>query len=227
MSKDFIPRKQEAFADLAERVIVVISENLTKFGLDEKTPDGKWFREVLMKLYTVFASAFKDWKDLNKRTVVITETLKIARKEFEPLFRQLAGMLKRSPLVSDADLVSMGLPPRHEGGNKPAPVAKDAPWYHAVSTRPRSIEIEYGNQETGKHGKPPGQHGVECCWLAVDTPRVVHLRELTHSNFDTRTPLVLDIDDEQRGWTVYYAMRWENTRGEKGPFGLIESVIVS
>jgi hypothetical protein len=225
--KDFIPKKQEAFANLASRTLTVIVEDPPHFGLDDKTPDGKWFQEVLLKSHGVFSGAFNAWRDKSKRTLVISEKLKTAREEFEPLFRQLAGMLKRSPLVSDADLVSMGLPTRHEGGKKPAPVATEAPWYHAISRRPRSVDVEYGNQETGKHGKPDGQHGAECRWMIIDTPRVVHLRELTNSNFDTRTPLVLEFEDEQRGWTVYYAMRWENTRGEKGPFGLIESVIVS
>jgi hypothetical protein len=49
---------------------------------------------------------------------------------------------------------------------------------------------------------------------------------LTHSAFDTRSPLKLQFENDLRGKTLYFAMRWENTRGEKGPWSPIMSVII-
>lgn len=36
----------------------------------------------------------------------------------------------------------------------------------------------------------------------------------------------LTFDENQRGKTVYFALRWENTRGEKGPWSQIVSSII-
>jgi hypothetical protein len=225
--KDIVPSKQESFADLAQQVITVISAHLAEFGLGENTPTGKWYHETALKSYTRYLGAYINWREIRNRTLVLTELLRTARDEFEPLFRLLVKILRSCPQVTNAHLVDMGLPTRHEGTRKPAAVAIDAPWYRASSPHPRRVEIEYGNLENGKRGKPAGQHCVTCYWMITDTPRVVHLKDLTRSNRDTRPPLVLELEDEERGWTLYYAMCWENTRGDQGPCGLIESVIVS
>jgi hypothetical protein len=54
----------------------------------------------------------------------------------------------------------------------------------------------------------------------------VHINDLTNSSFDTHTPLTLEFADEDRGKVLYFALRWENTRGEKGPFGAIMNAII-
>jgi hypothetical protein len=48
----------------------------------------------------------------------------------------------------------------------------------------------------------------------------------THSVFDTRTPMKLVFSGEQRGKSLYFAMRWENNMGEKGLWNDIISTII-
>jgi hypothetical protein len=52
------------------------------------------------------------------------------------------------------------------------------------------------------------------------------VEDLIHSAFDTRSPFTLSFDENQRGKTVYFCLRWENTRGEKGPWSEIVSGII-
>ena len=47
-----------------------------------------------------------------------------------------------------------------------------------------------------------------------------------HSEFDTASPFTLNFQGHERGKTVYFCLRWENTVGEKGPWGEIYSAIV-
>jgi peptide methionine sulfoxide reductase MsrA len=61
--------------------------------------------------------------------------------------------------------------------------------------------------------------------VIADT-KPVHIKEVTRSYFDTHTPLVIEFDEEDRGKTFWYAVRWENTRGEKGPWSEIMSAII-
>jgi hypothetical protein len=49
---------------------------------------------------------------------------------------------------------------------------------------------------------------------------------LIHSEFDTASPFTLNFQGHERGKTVYFCLRWENTVGEKGPWGEIYSAIV-
>jgi hypothetical protein len=66
---------------------------------------------------------------------------------------------------------------------------------------------------------------VEIGWTQSDTP-ITRWDELTHSNVDTNSPFTLSFENDQRGKTVYFALRWENTRGEKGPWSGIASAII-
>jgi hypothetical protein len=66
---------------------------------------------------------------------------------------------------------------------------------------------------------------MELAWAILPAP-TVDWKELIHSSFDTHTPLRLTFDGTERGKTVYFALRWENTRGEKGPWSEIMSAII-
>jgi hypothetical protein len=225
MHEDWIPGGHVPFKIKWENFLTTFLTLRASIGFSEKTPDGIWFDETVLPPSAAFSSAFAAWVDESTRSKSDTARLEHARAVLEPLFRELAGLLKRSPLVTDDQLVLLGLPPRHKGGNKPAPVARTYPWCRVTAPRLRCLSIEYGNTETGRKGKPAGQHGVECRWGFSDTP-VIDVDDLHNSAFDTRTPLELEFQGHDRGRTVYLALRWENTRGDKGPFGPIISEMV-
>jgi hypothetical protein len=194
-------------------------------GFGDSTLEGKWFTREVLAGAGDFSEAYDPWLDVSRRSRADSARLKQARARFESLFRELVGMLKRSPLVSDSALVDMGLPPRYKGNGKPAPVALAAPWYHVAIPRIRCVAVRYGDAATGLKGKPRGQHGVECRWAFSDTP-VVDVEDLGRSMFDTRAPLLFEFAGHDRGRVFYFSLRWENTRGEKGPFGPILSAMV-
>jgi hypothetical protein len=134
-------------------------------------------------------------------------------------------MLKQSLLVTNLDLESMGLPVRPDGTRTPAPVADRPPLVEVSTPLIGSLRIDYYDDADRKRAKPRGQHGAEGCWVISDEP-VESLGKLSQSTFDTKTPLFLEFDREDRGKRVYLAMRWENTRGEKGPFSPIVSAVI-
>jgi hypothetical protein len=87
------------------------------------------------------------------------------------------------------------------------------------------VKINYRDMNERGMAKPKGVHGVEIAWEILDTPPV-NWEQLIHSAFDTRTPAQLVFHGDQRGKTLYFALRWENTRGEKGPWGEIYGTII-
>jgi hypothetical protein len=44
--------------------------------------------------------------------------------------------------------------------------------------------------------------------------------------FDTDSPLEIEFDEADRGKIVWFAVRWENTRGQKGPWSEIFFAII-
>jgi hypothetical protein len=123
------------------------------------------------------------------------------------------------------DRKAMGLP-IHKSGRTPAPVATDAPDVDVdTSTIGRLNILFFEKGSKHKKAKPAGQHGVEIAWIQRDTPPT-RWDELLHSNIDTNSPFTLVFENDLRGKTVYFALRWENTRGEKGPWSEIQNTII-
>jgi hypothetical protein len=133
--------------------------------------------------------------------------------------------LANGPAVTDEDRMNMGLP-IHKTTRTPAPVADNAPAFRVDTGTMYRLIIHFFTAGSEKsRAKPPGQHGVEIRWAVSDVP-VEDADALVHSAFDTRTPYPHDFQGHERGKTVYLALRWENTRGEKGPWSPVQNAII-
>jgi hypothetical protein len=178
-----------------------------------------WISSVLQPAYNTFKVAFDAWKDTSARTPVKTATLRDAEDAFIPLYRHLyTGVLRENPLVTDADLLAMGMPERGDGKRHPSGVPKVSPKLSASSPSPGIVEIDFGH-------KPADAHGAEICWAVLEEPPT-NWSQLVHSSFDTATPIRLPFEGDKRGHRLYFAARWENPRGEKGPWSEIQDTII-
>jgi hypothetical protein len=54
----------------------------------------------------------------------------------------------------------------------------------------------------------------------------VHVSELQRSWFSTKSPLVIEFDEADRGKIFYFCVRWESTAGKKGPWSEIFAIMV-
>jgi hypothetical protein len=226
---DWLPKNHEALYDKGQQTweYLTLSPNRERMGFDTTSPQGVWLDSDYVPKFQAFVSAFDAWKNPADRTPAMTRLLEMVEKVYRVSYRQLyTGFLKNSPLVTDKDLFEMGLPERHTGGGTPAPVAKTYPEFHIDSgTICRLIIHFYDLGKKKSKAKPPGQHGAEIRWMISETP-MVDANELVNSSFDTRTPFTLEFGGHERGKLVYFALRWENTRGEKGPWSKIMSAII-
>ena len=132
--------------------------------------------------------------------------------------------LRFNHAVTNGDRQDMGLTiPDHN----PTPVPKPTtiPEAKVRLTGQAVIEIHFRDEGADNKSKPAGVHGAEIAWAILDTPPV-NWDELIHSSFATHTPLELTFLGEQRGKTLYFALRWESTRGEKGKWSPIQNAII-
>ena len=221
----WMERNHTKFHDQVKRTVEYLLVNRAALGFAANTLPGEWLDKVFVPAYLVYDGLYKAWEDPATRTRPDMQMLENGEKEFRVLYRQLYGTLKAATYVDDNALMHMGLPARGTNSREPSPIATEPPTVRVILDRVRTLVIEFGNAATGKRRKPRGQHGSECIYVISDHP-VTSLDELIHSTFDTDSPLVLEFREEDRGKIVYFALRWENTRGEKGPFSVIFSAMI-
>jgi hypothetical protein len=214
-----IPRTDVGFNTVQETISNAASEKRAEWNLD-----GQWLDEELLPKKALWVTAWETYFDPATRTPLIIFTKNNARKEYEKPLRLLVKNLESNPRVSSEDLRSMGIViPSSSKKINPAPTTYPLPTVD--SSIIRQVKILFRDNASSSRAKPHGVHGVEVKWSILETPPV-NVKDLTTSSFDTRSPLTLEFEEEQRGKTVWFCLRWENTKGEKGPWSEIGSAII-
>jgi hypothetical protein len=188
-----------------------------------------WYNAELRVKHKDFTTAYDDWLNPAERTPTKTTVMQTAEDAFVEVYRKFyTGYMRENPLVTDEDLQSCGFPKHPSGGRKPPKKPTTLVEVEVDTSKPGEITFHY--HDAGSHGtaKPEGVHGAEFVYRVrpVGAPPPKDWTELTTSVFDTRTPLTVTFPGEQRSMIVDFASRWENTRGEKGPWNDIQWVII-
>jgi hypothetical protein len=111
---------------------------------------------------------------------------------------------------------NMGLP-LHDGTRTSAPVPTTIPELELDSSVIRQITVHFKDAGSDRRGKPSHAHGVELQWGLLDNaPSSVE--GLKNSAFDTASPYTFKFDEPDRGRVLYFCPRWENNKGDKGPW---------
>jgi hypothetical protein len=132
--------------------------------------------------------------------------------------------LMNNPLVSDPDKERLGLHV-HSGSRHPAPPPTTAPVVIRIDTSESQRHTIHFADEGGGLAKPDGVHGCEV-YAKKGAPPASDA-ELAFAGTDTRSPFVVNFDIADLGQTVYYKLRWVNTRGQYGPWSKQASAVVA
>jgi hypothetical protein len=214
-----IPTSDADFNVRQQMISTAANANIQNWRLD-----AEWMETEFTPKKAVWDTTWAEYLNPETRTPVIILAKQQAKKGYEAPLRQLTQMLEHNPRVSVEELKSMGIAiPDHS--NTPAPIATTYPVYTIDSGTIRHLKLNFHDQNSLHKAKPRGQHGAEIRWAILDVPPA-SVNDLNHSAFDTHSPFTLEFDEPERGKTVYFCMRWENTRGEKGPWSEILSAIV-
>jgi hypothetical protein len=217
--KRTIPEKDTDFNDAQKVIATKAIANIGQWGLD-----AQWMATEFIPASQQWEDIWQQYKDPETRTSVITFEKNEARKKYEHFLRFLILGLEYNPLVSDDDLAKMEIH-RKSSKRTPVDIPNHRPGLKVISSELRIIVIAFFNILTGRRGKPTGVHGIEFRWAILEA-YPTDIEQLIHSYFDTRSPFTLEFKESERGKIVYYCARWENTRGEKGPWSEIMEVIV-
>jgi hypothetical protein len=179
---------------------------------------------VLLVAKLAWVTAWANYQDPALRTPLITFIKNEKRKAYEKVLRILIRMLESNPLVSDDDRRAMSIAIL-DATRTPVQPPKTYPEFIIDTSIIRCLIILFWDLGSKSKAKPHGVHGAEICWAILDH-QPLSVDELIHSGFCTRTPFKLTFDESDRGKTVYFCLRWENTRGVKGPWSEIVMAII-
>jgi hypothetical protein len=215
-----IPVKDTDFNVRQNVIATTASTNRTAWNLD-----AEWLDDDVLSKKADWEEAWAAYENPETRTPIITYNKQKKREVYEKPLRKLVKILQNNPRVTAEDLRAMGIVVP-SSTRTPAKVADEAPDMDVDTSVMGRVGVHFF--ERGSHhkkGKPEGQHCVEIAWAILDAPPA-RWDELTHSAVDTNSPYTFVFEHDQRGKTLYFALRWENTRGEKGPWSEIQSAII-
>jgi hypothetical protein len=222
---NFIPRADAAFDQWQDNLINKVESAAARLNIP---PDVV---PAIRAKQARWASAYYVANDPNTRTKTNVMIKQEMRDEYDTAIRDLNNAyLIHNPAMTDADRTLMGLP-IHKTTRTPVPPPTDLvelllrqlAGYRVEAT---FFPVSLNSAAKERHeAKPFGVRGAELAWAVLPEPPK-SLAELVHSVFDTHSPYTFQFDLPDAGKTLYVCARWENTTGQKGPWGDIKSVII-
>ncbi|MDR3198778.1 MAG: hypothetical protein LBU34_13000 [Planctomycetaceae bacterium] len=177
----------------------------------------------------------------SERTKIVTAECRVAFEALVAKMRFLKSRYFLTPPLTEVDYISLNLQPKD---TTPTPIPPPTDQAEADITRPGAHQImlhlhavatAVPNPHRSDYGfriyygiYPPGGASGEAATGAkrelVKVP--VSGEELPHSKFTRRKRELLDFPQEDSGKTIYFCIRYENAKGEPGPWGPIVSTVI-
>jgi len=178
--------------------------------------------EDLNQWVVSYEKVFKNTPEDNTRAQL--ERRNHAQRECESMIRYFIRFYLRNPVVTNDQLISMGIPPI-DNIKTPSKVVHETVDFVIHVKGTNNLIVDFW--ETGKTSKarPKGYNGAVIIWkLADDEPKSNN--EYTEHTLATRTPYTLEFDTHSSGKRFWMRIAWQNARGILGDYCEAESAIV-
>lgn len=219
-NSDFIPGSDGEYNMWQDGLVKNTELNLITWGI----PEDDLAKVKLVQ--TNWVSAFSKASNKQNRTAADVTAKDDARYDYEKVIRPfVAQWLSNNSKVTDSDRTRMGLTVK-SGTRTPAPAPTTCPvGIIDFSVRQQHTIRYYDEASAHSNAKPDGVHGCEI-YMKVDGDALKDASELTYVATCTAAPYTVKFDGAKAGKTVYYWLRWVNTRGECGPWSSTMSAMI-
>jgi hypothetical protein len=209
---DYIPPSDGAFDAWQDNFVTYVSANAAALGLNPGVD------------IPPLSSASLDWGAAYPANVAAQQaaqsarqTKDAARTDLIALVRPLVRRMQADPVVKDSDKAAMGITvPDTTPTDVVPPITR--PVVSVDTSQRLRHTIHFADEATPtSKAKPPGVRGAQI-WMKVGDPPPGDPGELVYVATDTRTPHTIDFAGADALKNAHYMVRWENTRGEVGPW---------
>ncbi len=169
---------------------------------------------------TLLTNQLASWKaayalttNIDTRTRTAIDNKDKAKVDLMDTLRNVYNDIPES-VFTTADRNTLNIPKRSDT-RTPVPVPSTKPIVQVDTSNRLMHEISF-TDENGSAAKPAGVHSCQV-WLKVGSA-AIDPSELSFAGSATASSFELKFKGEDAGKNVYYWLRWENTRGETGPW---------
>lgn len=217
---DYIPQNDADMNVWQGNLVEIIEPNLTAWGILAED------FATLKSKKTVWDTTYAKASNKQNRTAADVLAKDEAANDYKKTIRSfVAQWLASNNKVTDVDRTRMGLTVK-SGTRTAVPVPTTSPVGSVDFSIRLQHTINFSDEASPRSkAKPAGVHGCEI-YMKVDGEAPKDASELTYVVTDTATPYVVKFDGNKAGKTVYYWLRWVNTRGETGPWSIAVSAMV-
>ncbi|MFT3765276.1 MAG: hypothetical protein QM820_07135 [Minicystis sp.] len=217
MAEDFVPQGDDEFHHLQDQFVGAVSKDPDKYGVTAADATA------LQDAQAAWQQAYPEHKKAQAEAQTKTQKKDAARKQLEERIRGAARKISGTSSVTNELRVAAGLSPRTATRS-----AKGAPTTRPVGridVQPhRTLVIHFADEETPtRAAKPADVHGCEI-WSFIGDAPPADPSQYSFLGLDTRTPYTDVHDAEDAGKTAHYLLRWQNRKGEPGPWGHVISI---
>lgn len=201
-------------------------DNLTSVALDhaQELNLDPVRKAALENARIAWQNAFTDHLKAQAAAAATASWKENARREQEIFLRPLLAEWQENPQVSLTLRTSLGMGARPEGRNGNAkPTTR--PQLEADTSRLGQLTIHFRDFGSSTKAKPPGVRGCQF-WTQIGGSPPVILEGMNHTATDTRTPYVIQFNEEDFGKLIYIIGRWESQRGLTGPMSEMLTVTI-
>jgi hypothetical protein len=168
---------------------------------------------LLTAQLTAWNAVYPASQNTNTRTKSIVQNKDIAKDILMSTLRLVYADIPNSVLtVEDRNTLNVA---ERSTARTPAPVPTTKPIGQIDTSMRLEHTISFTDQD-GSTAKPDGVRGCQI-WFKIGEP-AIDPSELAYMTTDTASPFTYQFNGVNAGKTVYYWLRWENTRGETGPW---------
>lgn len=217
MARDgHIPPSDDDFNKVQSKLIGAVAANPMKFGC---TDNDKTAALTTQSDWEAKHAAFVKAKEEFEKATAAKDA---ARAAHEPNVRGLINKINVTPGMTNELRLEAGLPARDASGRKIIGAPTTYPIGRVEAGR-LSLVLHFVDVNTPmKLAKPEGVHGCEIHVALGDKPPA-DPSGYSFLALDTRTPYTHDFDAADAGKSVHYLLRWQNTKGQPGPWSEVVS----
>jgi hypothetical protein len=204
-------------------------KNTTQYVAQKTAAPNLEWKHIPKEPQEALIAEYADWYTaysvtLKPHTPLETRRKQIAYKKAAKHLRLFINQYLRFPPVTEVDRLALNIrnPDTIRTSRKPPDEKVD--FFFQLKDIQKLI-VHFKVRGAVGRAKPHGYHGAVIAWDLLDKPPARHA-ELTRHVTATRTPYTLEFDEADRGKTVYVAACWQNAKGQKGSWTVMQSAIV-
>ncbi|WP_432670919.1 hypothetical protein [Flavobacterium sp. SM2513] len=210
------PSKESELNTYFKLVVAYLTLHINRLHVSETN------KTLINELYNEWFILYPLSKNLYERTTMIVTNKNRVRDSLMNTLRKVFADIPKSELTLQ-DRLTLHLPERKS--NRSAPVIPTTHPLGHIFTGNLYQHTIFFTDENGSHAKPKRVRGCQI-WCKIGEP-ITDLKDTTFLGTCSAPPFLHKFALSDAGKTVHYRLRWENTRGEAGPWSPVVRATVN